>query len=134
MTAGAIDTGGDVERDGETEQGERETTSVGRSQNAIYVLPHDTAAMGQFLSPVLERVDRAVDAVQALVATTDAETALALASAASRAGAAGGARVLAISGVARAQRLLRARVPHIVVGAPRSCSSSSVPRRSSSTP
>jgi chromosome segregation protein len=67
-------------------QGERDpATGVARSQNALYVLPHDTAAMREFLAPALERVERgaAADAhdVQALVITADAETAIAAAQA-----------------------------------------------------
>ena len=38
-----------------TEHEERETASVGRSQNAVHILPHDTTSASAVLAPVLVR-------------------------------------------------------------------------------
>src|SRR5512141_2831895 len=60
------------------EQEAREVAGVTRGQNAVYVMPHDWASIGQFLGPLLERVDDGVREVQLLIITSDADAAAAV--------------------------------------------------------
>ncbi|HYD52766.1 MAG TPA: DEAD/DEAH box helicase, partial [Gemmatimonadaceae bacterium] len=97
----------------------KEGTGVTRGQNVLYLLPHDEAAIAQFLAPVLERIDPEVAETQVLAVTADAESAAWLAAAAARLGDARGITAVPATTARRAERLLRARVPHLVSGSPR---------------
>ena len=101
-----------------TEHEERETASVGRSQNAVHILPHDMTSAAGVLAPVLERLDRDVAEVQALLVAPDPDAAISLARAASSLPQASGLRLIPASSAKRATRLLRARSTHGVIGAP----------------
>jgi len=102
----------------QVEQEGREPAGVTRSQNAVFVMPHDWAAMAQFLSPLVERIDPAVREPQLLVIASDAEVAAAIAASAVRLIEGRDIGVAAATSVARATRLLRLRPAHILVGAP----------------
>lgn len=105
----------------EREQGaerEREATTVARSQNTVYVLPQDAAAMRQFLAPALERLDRGAAELQLLVIASDAESAVAMARAAAQTPAGEALRIVPVTGATRAQRLLHILRPQVVMGAP----------------
>jgi ATP-dependent RNA helicase DeaD len=108
-----------VEQHGrDTEQDERETASVGRSQNAVHILPHDTTAAAGAVAPVLERLDRDTGELQALLVAPDPEAAIALSRAVLAMPQGAGLRIIPASSTRRATRLLRARPAHAVIGAP----------------
>jgi ATP-dependent RNA helicase DeaD len=106
----------------EVEQDGRDTAAVGsgiaRSQNVLYVMPHDWASISQFLAPVLHRVDDASPQLQALVVTSDPELAAAAAAAAVKVLEGRTAVVLAATSAKRAARLLRIRPAQVVAGPP----------------
>ena len=77
-----------------SEHDERETASVGRSQNAVHILPHDTTTAAGAVATVLDRLDRDVGELQVLFVTPDPDAAIALARA-----------VLAVSGSFRRRAL-----------------------------
>lgn len=106
--------GGLVEQDLE----ERERPAVARNQNVLHVLPHDAAAVSQFIEPALERLDPANDDTQLLVLTPDTETAVLIAEAATRARIGTPARVLPVTAWRRAARLQRLRPATVVAGTP----------------
>ena len=89
-----------------------------RSQNAVFVMPHDWAAMAQFLGPLVERIDPSAREPQLLVIASDADVAAAIAASAVRLIEGRDIGVAAATSVARATRLLRLRPAHILVGAP----------------
>ena len=89
-----------------------------RSQNAVFVMPHDWAAMAQFLGPLVERIDPAVREPQLLVIASDAEVAAAIAASAVRLIEGRDIGVAAATSVARTARLLRLRPAHVLAGAP----------------
>lgn len=101
-----------------TEHEERETASVGRSQNAVHILPHDMTSAAGVLAPVLDRLDRDVAELQVLLVAPDPDAAITLARAASSLPQASGLRIIPASSARRATRLLRARPVHGVIGAP----------------
>jgi len=103
-----------VEQDSE----ERERPAVARNQNVLHVLPHDAAAVSQFIDPALERLDPESADTQLLVLTPDSETAVLIAEAATRARAGTPARVLPVTAWRRASRLLRVRPATVVAGTP----------------
>lgn len=94
----------------------RGSAPVARSQNAVYVMPHDWASISQFLEPLIERIDEADKTPQLLVVTTDAGLAAAVAAAAVRLVAGRGIQILAATATPRATRLLRARPAQVVTG------------------
>jgi ATP-dependent RNA helicase DeaD len=100
------------------EQAGREPAGVSRSQNAIFVMPHDWAAMAQFLGPLVERIDPSQREPQILVIASDAEVAAAIAASAVRVIGSRDIGVAAATSVARASRLLRIRPAQMLVGAP----------------
>jgi ATP-dependent RNA helicase DeaD len=106
--------GGLVEQDLE----ERERPAVARNQNVLHVLPHDAAAVSQFIEPALERLDPANDDTQLLVLTPDTETAVLIAEAATRARTGTPARVLPVTAWRRAARLQRLRPATVIAGTP----------------
>src|SRR5690348_8804907 len=98
------------------EQDERGRAGTIRGQNVLYVLPEDAAAVSQVIDPVLERVDPDASATQLLVLTADTDMAIAVAKAATRAARGTPVRVLPITGVRRAERLLASRPAPAVAG------------------
>ncbi|HKG96017.1 MAG TPA: hypothetical protein VKA84_29155, partial [Gemmatimonadaceae bacterium] len=56
--------------------------SAARRPDVVYTLPHDWAAIRQFLAPALERIDPAAEGTQVVIVTPDDETTLAVADAA----------------------------------------------------
>jgi ATP-dependent RNA helicase DeaD len=100
------------------EHEERETASVGRSQNVVHILPHDMASAAGVLTTVLERLDRDTAELQLLLLAPDPEAAITLARAVSSLPQVAGLRVIPASSARRATRLLRARAAHGVIGAP----------------
>jgi ATP-dependent RNA helicase DeaD len=89
------------------ERDEQDAASVTKSPGSvgtINTLPHDDETVAQLIGPVLGRIDRASAALQALIVTADAETALAFSRAAM---AAGDTRLLPATSEGRALRLLR---------------------------
>lgn len=100
------------------DQDEQSRAGVARGQNVLYVLPEDAAAVSQVVGPVLERLDPDAPGTQLLVLTADPDTAMAVAKAATRAPCATPVRVLPVTGVRRAARLLRTRPAVAVAGTP----------------
>jgi len=106
--------GGLVEQDLE----ERERPAVARNQNVLHVLPHDAAAVSQFIEPALERLNPESAETQLLILTPDSETAVVIAEAATRARTGSPARVLPVTAWRRAVRLQRLRPATVVAGTP----------------
>ena len=100
------------------EQEGRELEGVSRGQNAMYVLPHDWAAIAHVLAPLLDRVEEGVHDVQLLVLTSDAEAAAAVSTTAVELSGGRGVRTVAATSNRRAARILRARPPHVLIGTP----------------
>ncbi|HTE47580.1 MAG TPA: DEAD/DEAH box helicase [Gemmatimonadaceae bacterium] len=100
------------------EQEGREVEGISRSQNAIYVMPHDWAAIARILSPLLERVDEGVQDAQLLIVATDAEAAAAISAAAAGVIGDRDVGVVAATSSRRAARILRARPRQVIVGTP----------------
>jgi ATP-dependent RNA helicase DeaD len=110
---------GFVEQDEQREEAREETreaSGVTRSQNVVLALPHDWHAIGQFLTPALDRVDAAAGGTQLLVLTSDGEATVAIAEAAART--AGAPRAVPVTSARRAERLIRAQPAPVVVGTP----------------
>ncbi|MBA2686369.1 MAG: DbpA RNA binding domain-containing protein [Gemmatimonadaceae bacterium] len=97
---------------------ERERPAVARNQNVLHVLPHDAAAISQFIEPALERLDPENAETQLLILTPDSETAVLIAEAATRARTGTPARVLPVTAWRRAARLQRLRPATVVAGTP----------------
>jgi ATP-dependent RNA helicase DeaD len=96
----------------------RERPAVARNQNVLHILPHDAAAVSQFIDPALERLDPEIAETQLLVLTPDTETAVLIAEAATRARTGIPARVLPVTAWRRAVRLQRLRPATVVAGTP----------------
>lgn len=92
--------------------------TIGRSSGTVYVLPHTTESIAEFLSPALGRIDPESPAVQVVIVTSDAENALAIADMAHSLNGATGIEVLPVTGAARSARLLKARPVRAVAGTP----------------
>jgi len=103
-----------VEQDGRDVPG----TGVVRSQNVLYVMPHDWASISQFLAPILQRVDETSSDLQALVVTSDAELAAAAAAAAVKLVAGRGINIIAATNPKRAARMIKLRAAQVVTGSP----------------
>jgi ATP-dependent RNA helicase DeaD len=130
FTPGAVSTplkiGGGVEQQSD-EGTERERTGIARNQNVLYLLPHEAAAISQFLPSSLERVAGESGAAagpgpRLLVVTPDAETAVNISrcviGASTVEGAAVAWRTVPVTSVRRATRLLAAHAAPIVAGPP----------------
>jgi len=100
------------------EEGLDAIATIGRNPGTVYVLPHTTESISEFLDPALGRIDPESPFVQALLVTSDAENALAIAESAHSLNGATGIEVLPITGAARAARLLKARPVRAVAGTP----------------
>ena len=98
------------------EQDAKDMGGASRSQNVVYVVPHDWASISVFLAPLIERVDEAAPQLQLLVLTADAESAAAVAVAAVKLAATRPIGIIAATAAARTARLLRAHPSHVVIG------------------
>jgi ATP-dependent RNA helicase DeaD len=96
----------------------REHATVTRSQNAVYVMPHDWTSISQFLAPLIERLDERRREVQLLVITPDVEVAAAISASAARLTEGRDLQIVAATSAQRAARLLRLRPAQIVAGSP----------------
>ena len=91
---------------------------VSRSQNVVYVVPHDWASISFFLAPLIERVDETSPQLQLLVLTADAESAAAVAGAAVRLATTKKIGIVAATALARATRLIRLLPSQVIIGTP----------------
>ncbi|NUR17967.1 MAG: hypothetical protein HOQ12_00390, partial [Gemmatimonadaceae bacterium] len=98
------------------EQDAKDSATTSRSQHSVLLLPHDRAAVGQFLAGALERIDAGSADVQLLVVAADAEGAAMIAGVASELAHSRGFRVVPATSARRATRLIREWKPQIVVG------------------
>jgi ATP-dependent RNA helicase DeaD len=96
------------------EQAERGTAS--RSQNVVHFLPRTTDALARVITPALERMDSALSALQLMVVTPDAETAVAVGDVVARISGAQGIEVLPVTSANRAARMLAERPVHAIAG------------------
>lgn len=92
--------------------------TIGRSAGTVYVLPHTSESIAEFLAPALGRINPESPAVQVLVITSDAENALAIAEDAHSPKGATGIEVLPATSATRTARLLRARPVRALAGPP----------------
>jgi ATP-dependent RNA helicase DeaD len=100
------------------ERDEQATPGPARSAGGtgtITTLPHDDDAVAQLIAPIVARIDAATDAVQAVIVTPDAETALAFARAALSAG---DAALVPATTARRALRLVRDGNVRAIAGSP----------------
>jgi ATP-dependent RNA helicase DeaD len=93
---------------GEFVEREEKGLGVSRSQNVVYVMPHDWASIAHFLAPLLDRIDAEQAGLQLLVVTADAESAAAVGAAAVRLAGDRPICTVAATSVARATRMLAA--------------------------
>lgn len=100
----------------EVENEAKERAAVTRSQNAMYVLPHDAAASDEFLATWVQRLDQSAAATQLLVITSDSEAAASLAAAVVRLANSGEIAVVPVASPRRAERRVRTGA-HVVIGA-----------------
>jgi ATP-dependent RNA helicase DeaD len=91
-------------------------SSVSRSQNVVYVMPHDWASMARFLEPLAERLDDERTELQLLVIAPDVDSAAAISAAAVRVVGGRPIQIVAATASARAARMLKLRPAHVVVG------------------
>ena len=104
----------------------RERANVSRNQNVLYVLPQDSAAIAEFMGPVLEQVasleppPESATGPRIVVVTPDAESAVAIAQSVAAStvetDTTGAPRVLAATSARRAARLMAVRQPPVIVG------------------
>jgi ATP-dependent RNA helicase DeaD len=92
--------------------------TIGRSAGTVYVLPHTSESIPEFLTPALGRINPESPAVQVLVITSDGENALAIAEAAHSLNGATGIEVLPATSATRTARLLKARPVRALAGGP----------------
>lgn len=102
----------------EQEEDAGAVATIGRNPGIVYVLPHTTESISEFLTPALGRIDPELPAVQVLILTSDAENALAIAETAHSLNGATGIEVLPVTSASRAARLLKARPVRAVAGTP----------------
>jgi ATP-dependent RNA helicase DeaD len=100
------------------EQDAKDLGGVSRSQNVVYVVPHDWASISFFLAPLIERVDETAPQLQLLVITADAESAAAVAGAAVRLATTKKIGIVAATALARATRLIRLLPSQVIIGTP----------------
>src|SRR6478672_4942261 len=92
--------------------------TIGRSTGTVYVLPHTSESIPEFLNPALSRIDPESPAVQVLILTSDSENALAIAETAHSLNGATGLEVLPATSASRSARLLKARPVRAIAGTP----------------
>jgi ATP-dependent RNA helicase DeaD len=100
------------------EQEARGTTGITRSQNAVFVLPHDWTSISQILRPLLDRVEENARELQLLIIASDAEVAAAVIAAAVKLTAGRDVGLIAATSARRAARLIKIKPPHVLAGAP----------------
>lgn len=100
------------------ERDAREVAAVSRGQNVVYVMPHDWASIGQFLGPMLDRVDDQNRDVQLLLVSSDVELAAALAASAVKLTEGRNVGIMAATSAGRAARLIRLRPPQVIAATP----------------
>jgi ATP-dependent RNA helicase DeaD len=100
------------------EQDAREVAAVSRGQNVVYVMPHDWASIGQFLGPMLARVDEQNHDVQLLLVSSDVELAAAMAASAVKLTEQRDVGIIAATSARRAARLIRLRPAQVVAATP----------------
>lgn len=103
------------EEQAETTEG---TATIGRSPGTVYVLPHTSDSIPEFLAPALGRIDTESAAVQVLILTSDAENAVTVAEIAHSLNGATGIEVLPATRASRSARLLKARPVRAIAGTP----------------
>jgi ATP-dependent RNA helicase DeaD len=103
---------------GTVEEELRDSGNVTRSQNVVFVVPHDWASISYFLAPLIERVDEAANTVQVLVIAADAEAAAAVAAGAVRLSGDRAIGIVAATSAARTTRILKSLPSQVVVGTP----------------
>jgi ATP-dependent RNA helicase DeaD len=94
------------------------TATIGRSPGTVYVLPHTSDSIPEFLTPALGRIDSESPAVQVLILTSDGENAVAIAEIAHSLNGATGIEVLPATRASRSARLLKARPVRAIAGTP----------------
>ncbi|MBA3644800.1 MAG: DbpA RNA binding domain-containing protein [Gemmatimonadaceae bacterium] len=94
------------------------TATIGRSPGTVYVLPHTSDSIPEFLSAALGRIDPESPSVQVLILTADGENALAIAEMAHSLNGATGIEVLPATRASRSARLLKARPVRAISGTP----------------
>ena len=95
----------------------KEPAGVTRSQNAMYVLPHDATASAEFLAPLLQRIKPGEEAPQLLVISSDADVAASLATVAVHLGGEAGLRVVPVVSDRRGERRVREGADVVIGGA-----------------
>lgn len=93
-----------------------ESAAVSRSQNVVYVMPHDWASMARFLEPMVEKLDETRAELQLLIIAPDADSAAAISGAAVRTLGGRDLQIVAATSSTRAARLIKLRPAQIVVG------------------
>jgi len=96
----------------------RVPATVGRSQNAAFVMPHDWTSISQFLSPLVERIDEKSRELQLVVIASDPEVAAAVTAAAVKVTSGRDIGIVAATSARRAARMIRIKPPQIIAGAP----------------
>jgi hypothetical protein len=99
------------------ESSEREA-ATGRSRNIVHILPQSMDSVPRFLTGPLEHVDPAAGGTQLVVATEDAESAIALAEAVLKLTGMAGIELFPVTSPRRAVRLMRGRPILAVAGSP----------------
>ncbi len=92
--------------------------TIGRNPGTVYVLPHTSESIPEFLNPALGRIDPESPAVQVLILTSDGENALAIAEMAHSLNGATGIEVLPATSASRSARQLKSRPVRAVAGTP----------------
>jgi ATP-dependent RNA helicase DeaD len=96
----------------------RVPATVGRSQNAVFVMPHDWTSIAQFLSPLIERIDEKNRDLQLIVVASDTDVAAAISAAAVKVIDGRDIGIVAATSPRRAARLVRLKPPQIIAAAP----------------
>ena len=108
-----------MERELAPQSAGQERVAVGRGLNTILTLPHDSAAIRQFLTMLLERLDETSEpAIQGLVLAADVETVIAIGRVAASMDRPSYATLLAVPSPRRGIRALRAGLPALLIVTP----------------
>ncbi|MFL5593714.1 MAG: DbpA RNA binding domain-containing protein [Gemmatimonadaceae bacterium] len=98
------------------EAGESTSGQVSRVQNLVYTLPHATESIGEFLTPVLARIDPSAGGTQVVVVTRDAETALTISETVLRLGGPAAIEVVPVTSAPRTARIFKSRPVLAIAG------------------
>lgn len=97
----------------------QERAGIARGQNTVHTLPHDAAAIRQFLTHIFDRVDASGEpAIHGVVLAADAQTVMAIGRVAATMERPAGATVLAVPSAQRGARALRSAIPTVLVATP----------------